>query len=126
MKDEQAKASEELKNLCNTGKPEAALLYGVTGAGKTLVIKSVCDKVIASGRKVIMLLPEIALTPQSLRIFSSYYGERIAVLHSSLSEGERLDAWRRIKNGDADMVIGTRSASFAPVPDLGLFVIDEE
>ena len=126
LNDEQAKASEELKNLCNTGKPEAALLYGVTGAGKTLVIKSVCDKVIASGRKVIMLLPEIALTPQSLRIFSSYYGERIAVLHSSLSEGERLDAWRRIKNGDADMVIGTRSAAFAPVPDLGLFVIDEE
>ena len=123
---EQTKASEELKKLCNTGKPEAALLYGVTGAGKTLVIKSVCDKVIESGRKVIMLLPEIALTPQSLRIFSSYYGERIAVLHSSLSEGERFDAWRRIKNGDVDMVIGTRSAAFAPVPDLGLFVIDEE
>ena len=123
---EQTAASEELKKLCNTGKPEAALLYGVTGAGKTLVIKSVCDKVIASGRKVIMLVPEIALTPQSLRVFSSYYGERIAVLHSSLSEGERLDAWRRIKNGDADMIIGTRSAAFAPVPDLGLFVIDEE
>lgn len=123
---EQTAASEELKKLCDTGRPEAALLYGVTGAGKTLVIKSVCDKVIESGRKVIMLVPEIALTPQSLRVFSSYYGERIAVLHSSLSEGERLDAWRRIKNGDADMVIGTRSAAFAPVPDLGLFVIDEE
>ena len=123
---EQAAASEELIKLCDTGKPEAALLYGVTGAGKTLVIKSVCDKVIASGRKVIMLLPEIALTPQSLRIFSSFYGERIAVLHSSLSEGERFDAWRRIKNGDADMIIGTRSAAFAPVSDLGLFVIDEE
>ena len=123
---EQQKASDELIKLCGTGKPEAALLYGVTGAGKTLVIKSVCDAVINSGRKVIMLVPEIALTPQSLRIFSSFYGERIAVLHSSLSEGERLDAWRRIKNGDADMVIGTRSAAFAPVPDLGLFVIDEE
>lgn len=123
---EQKAAADELIKLSGTGKPEAALLYGVTGAGKTLVIKAVCDAVIRSGRKVIMLVPEIALTPQSLRVFSSYYGDRIAVLHSSLSEGERFDAWRRIKNGDADMIIGTRSASFAPVPDLGLFVIDEE
>lgn len=126
LSDGQIKASDELIKLTKTEKPEAALLYGVTGAGKTLVIKSVCDKVIASGRKVIMLVPEIALTPQSLRVFSSYYGDKIAVLHSSLSEGERFDAWRRIKNGDVDMVIGTRSAAFAPVPDLGLFVIDEE
>lgn len=126
LNEEQTAASEKLKALLDTGKPEAALLYGVTGAGKTLVIKSVCDKVIKSGKKVIMLVPEIALTPQSLRVFSSYYGDRIAVLHSSLSEGERFDAWRRIKNGDADMVIGTRSAAFAPVLDLGLFVIDEE
>ena len=126
LTDEQINAVDGLTALTKTGKPEAALLYGITGSGKTLVIKSVCDAVIASGRRVIMLVPEIALTPQSLRVFSSYYGERIAVLHSSLSEGEKLDAWRRIKNGDADMIIGTRSASFAPVDNLGLFIIDEE
>lgn len=126
LTDEQREASEQLVSLALSGKPEAALLYGVTGSGKTHVIRSVCDAVIASGRQVIMLVPEIALTPQSLLVFSSYYGDRIAVLHSSLSEGERFDAWRKIKNGEIDMVIGTRSAAFAPVPDLGLFVIDEE
>ncbi len=123
---EQQKACDEVTALCRKNEPAAALLFGVTGSGKTLVIKSVCDSVIASGKKVIMLVPEISLTPQSVRIFSSYYGDRIAVLHSSLSEGERLDAWKRIRRGEVDMVIGTRSASFAPIPDLGLFVIDEE
>ncbi len=126
LTDEQKKASDELTELTRTGKPEAALLFGVTGSGKTLVIKTVCDAVIASGRQVIMLVPEIALTPQSLSVFGSFYGDRIAVLHSALSEGEKLDAWRRIRAGEVDMVIGTRSASFAPVPKLGLFVIDEE
>ena len=126
LTDEQKAATEKILALCEKNEPAAALLFGVTGSGKTLVIKSVCDKVIESGKKVIMLVPEISLTPQSVRIFSSYYGERIAVLHSSLSEGERLDAWKRIRNGEVDMVIGTRSASFAPIPDLGLFVIDEE
>ncbi|MBO4423418.1 MAG: primosomal protein N' [Clostridia bacterium] len=126
LTDEQKTVSDGLKDLLSTGKPEAALLYGITGSGKTLVIKTVCDEVIKSGRQVIMLVPEISLTPQSIRVFSSFYGDRIAVLHSSLSEGERFDAWRRIKDGEVDIVIGTRSASFAPVPDLGLFVIDEE
>ena len=126
LTDEQKAAADTVVSLCEKNEPAAALLFGVTGSGKTLVIKSICDKVIASGKRVIMLVPEISLTPQSVRIFSSYYGERIAVLHSSLSEGERLDAWKRIKRGDVDMVIGTRSASFAPIPDLGLFVIDEE
>ncbi len=126
LTDEQQEASDRLISLAGSGKPEAALLYGITGSGKTHVIRSVCDAVIRSGRQVIMLVPEIALTPQSLLVFSSYYGDRITVLHSSLSEGERLDAWRKIRNGEIDMVIGTRSASFAPVPDLGLFVIDEE
>ncbi len=126
LTNEQKEAADGLIKLTETGKPEAALLYGITGSGKTLVIKTVCDSVINSGRRVIMLVPEIALTPQSVRVFSSYYGDRIAVLHSSLSEGEKLDAWRRIKNGDVDMIIGTRSASFAPVEKLGLFIIDEE
>ncbi|MBQ3869223.1 MAG: primosomal protein N' [Clostridia bacterium] len=126
LTEEQEKACGEVAALCEKNEPAAALLFGVTGSGKTLVIKSICDRVIASGKRVIMLVPEISLTPQSVRIFSSYYGDRIAVLHSSLSEGERLDAWKRIRRGEADMVIGTRSASFAPVPNLGLFVIDEE
>ena len=108
------------------GKPHGALLYGVTGSGKTRVIKALCDKVIAAGRQIILLVPEIALTPQSLRIFCSYYKDRVAVLHSALSEGERLDEWRRIRAGEVDLVIGTRSAVFAPVPKLGLLVIDEE
>lgn len=123
---EQQSARDEISSLIKEGKPAAALLYGVTGSGKTLVIKSLCDEVIASGRQVIMLVPEIALTPQSVRIFSSFYKERVAVIHSGLSEGERLDVYKRIKSGAADMVIGTRSAAFAPVPNLGLFVIDEE
>lgn len=126
LTEEQQKAADELIGLSQTGKPEAALLYGVTGSGKTIVMKTVCDAVIASGRQVVMLVPEIALTPQSLSVFSSYYGERIAVLHSALSEGERFDAWRRIRAGEVDMVIGTRSAAFAPVPKLGLFIMDEE
>lgn len=126
LSEAQESAKDQLLSLYRTGEPRAALLYGVTGSGKTAVIKAVCDEVIASGRQVIMLVPEISLTPQSVKIFSSYYKDRIAVLHSYLSEGERLDAWRRIRSGAVDMVIGTRSASFAPVPDLGLFIIDEE
>ncbi len=108
------------------GQAHGALLQGVTGSGKTRVIKALCDKVIAAGRQIIMLVPEIALTPQSLRIFCSYYKGRVAVLHSALSEGERLDEWRRIRAGEVDLVIGTRSAVFAPVQKLGMLVIDEE
>ncbi len=126
LSDEQQKEFEKISSLYRTEKPQAVLLYGVTGSGKTRVIKAAIDEVIASGRSVIMLLPEIALTPQTLDIFLSYYGERVAVIHSSLSQGERLDAWKRIKAGDADIVIGTRSAVFAPVKDLGMIVLDEE
>ena len=104
----------------------AALLYGVTGSGKTRVIKALCDRVIADGKQIILLVPEIALTPQSLQIFCAYYKDRVAVLHSALSEGEKLDEWRRIRHGEVDLVIGTRSAVFAPVPSLGMLVIDEE
>ncbi len=104
----------------------AALLFGVTGSGKTKVILKMIDRVLADGKGVIMMVPEIALTPQTVGIFYQRYGQCAAVLHSSLSEGERLDAWRRISSGDARIVIGTRSAVFAPVPKLGLIVIDEE
>ena len=104
----------------------AALLFGVTGSGKTKVIMRAIDRTLGDGKRVIMLVPEISLTPQTVNIFCSRYGERVAVIHSSLSKGERLDAWRRIKRGEVDLVIGTRSAIFAPVENLGMIVIDEE
>lgn len=104
----------------------AALLFGVTGSGKTKVIMKAIDKTLSEGRRVIMLVPEIALTPQTVNIFCHRYGERVAVIHSSLSQGERFDAWRRIKRGEVDLVIGTRSAIFAPLDNIGMIVIDEE
>ena len=104
----------------------AALLFGVTGSGKTKVIMKAIDKTLAEGRNVIMLVPEIALTPQTVNIFCTRYGEKVAVIHSSLSQGERFDAWRRIKRGDVNLVIGTRSAIFAPLTNIGMIVIDEE
>ncbi len=126
MNSEQQAAYDELAGLVDTDQAAAALLYGVTGSGKTHVIKALCDKVISQGKGVIMLVPEISLTPQSTAIFCACYGERVAVIHSSLSAGERIDAWRRVRRGLVDMVIGTRSAIFAPMPNIGMIVIDEE
>ena len=114
------------EELYSDTKPRAALLYGVTGSGKTKVIMKLIDRTLADKKTVIMLVPEISLTPQTVNIFCHRYGERVAVLHSSLSQGERLDAWRRIRRGDVDLVIGTRSAIFAPLENIGLIVIDEE
>ncbi len=104
----------------------AVLLFGVTGSGKTKVIMKAIDKTLSEGKGVIMLVPEIALTPQTVGIFCTRYGERVAVIHSALSQGERFDAWRRIKRGEVDLVIGTRSAIFAPLENIGMIVIDEE
>ena len=104
----------------------AALLFGVTGSGKTSVYIHLIDRVLRQGKSAILLVPEISLTPQMLETFSSYFGDLIAVIHSSLSIGERYDEWKRIKNGIARLVIGTRSAVFSPVKDLGLIIIDEE
>jgi primosomal protein N' (replication factor Y) len=123
---EQEKASRELCELASSGKPCAALLFGVTGSGKTRVIKSVIDGVLSLGKTVIVLVPEISLTGQTVDLFCGYFGERVAVIHSSLSEGERIDVWKRIRAHEVDVVIGTRSAIFAPVENLGLIVIDEE
>ena len=122
----QQSAVDKITSLYKTGQPKAVLLHGITGSGKTRVIKAVIDEVIESGRQAIVLVPEISLTPQTVGLFRSFYGDRIAVIHSSLSNGERFDAWRRIKNGDVDVCIGTRSAIFAPFERLGLIVIDEE
>lgn len=126
LNDEQARAADELNGYIEEGKARGVLLFGVTGSGKTSVIISAIDKTLELGKGVIMLLPEIALTPQTLRIFGQRYGRRIAVVHSGLSAGERSDSYARIRSGEADVVLGTRSAIFAPVKDLGLVIIDEE
>lgn len=122
----QTTAYETISELYSDTKARAGLLFGITGSGKTKVIMKAIDRTIADGRSVIMLVPEISLTPQTVSIFCSRYGERVAVIHSSLSQGERLDAWRRIRRGDVDLVIGTRSAIFAPLDNIGMIVIDEE
>ena len=122
----QQRAFEGILSLATAGKPGAALLYGVTGSGKTSVYIRLIDALLKENKSTILLVPEIALTPQMLETFSSHFGGEIAVMHSSLSVGERYDEWKRIRNGDARVVIGTRSAVFAPVRDLGLIIIDEE
>jgi len=106
--------------------PPVYLLRGVTGSGKTEIYLRALQEVLAQGRQGIVLVPEIALTPQTIRRFAARFPARIAVLHSGLSAGERFDAWRRIRAGLADVVIGPRSALFAPLPHLGLIVLDEE
>ena len=105
---------------------KCGLLFGVTGSGKTKVIMKAIDRALSDKKTAIMLVPEISLTPQTVNLFCRRYGERVAVIHSSLSEGERLDAYTRIKRGDVDLVIGTRSAIFAPLDNIGLIIIDEE
>ena len=122
----QSKALERITELCSDGKPHAALLLGITGSGKTAVMIKAIDRAVASGRGVIVLLPEIALTPQMMGIFCSYYGERVAVMHSGLSAGDRFETYNYIREGKCDIVIGTRSAVFAPVKNLGMIIIDEE
>ncbi len=122
----QAEAYEKIEELYEADTAKAALLYGVTGSGKTKVIMCAIDRALLDGKNVIMLVPEISLTPQTVSLFCKRYGDRVAVIHSSLSRGERLDAYRRIERGEVDLVIGTRSAIFAPLSDIGLIVIDEE
>ncbi len=126
LSDEQTEALRILSELYDSGEPRAALLEGVTGSGKTSVMLALIDRVLDSGRDVILLLPEIALTPQTLSIFCARYGDSVALLHSGMSAGERQDSWGRIRSGEARLVIGTRSAIFAPTKRLGLVIIDEE
>lgn len=103
-----------------------ALLYGVTGSGKTSVFLKLIEYVCSEGKDVIVMVPEISLTAQTIRQFQQIFGDTIAVFHSGLSLGERMDEWKRVRRGQAKIVVGTRSAIFAPVQDLGLVVIDEE
>ena len=102
------------------------LLFGVTGSGKTEVYLQAIARELDAGRGAIVMVPEISLTPQTVRRFASRFGEKVAVLHSALSDGERYDEWHRIRSGAARVVVGPRSAVFAPVRDLGLIVVDEE
>lgn len=126
LNEEQRTAFEGILALYDGKKPSASLLCGVTGSGKTSVYVHLIDAMRRMGKASVLLVPEIALTPQMIRIFSSYFGDDVAVLHSSLAVGERYDEWKRIKTGRARVVIGTRSAVFAPCSDLGLIIIDEE
>ena len=106
--------------------PGVALLYGVTGSGKTSVYVKLIQHCMDEGRTAVLLVPEIALTPQLLSTMAAYFGQRVAVLHSSLSAGERYDQWKQIRAGEAGVVVGTRSAVFAPCENLGLIILDEE
>ena len=126
LSDEQRTAFLGLDRLAAENKPGAALLLGVTGSGKTSVYIHLIASCLRRGKTAMLLVPEIALTPQMLRTFSSHFGDDVAVMHSSLSIGERYDEWKRVKNGKARVVIGTRSAIFAPLKSLGIIIIDEE
>ena len=126
LTDDQQKAYMKLSALLDAGKPAVSLLYGVTGSGKTQVYMKLCEHALEAGRGVIVMVPEIALTPQTVNKFRSAFGDKVAVFHSAMSQGKRLDEWKRVRDGKATVAIGTRSAVFAPVRDLGLIVMDEE
>lgn len=123
---QQQTAFERLSCALESPKNEQALLFGVTGSGKTQVYLKLIDRVLEQGRDAIVLVPEIALTVQTISIFLKRYGNMVAVFHSGLSAGERYDAYKRAQRGDVKIVVGTRSAVFAPLQNLGLIVIDEE
>lgn len=126
LNEEQEIAFQGLNRLAASGEAAVALLYGVTGSGKTQVYLRLIQETLNRGKTALALVPEIALTPQLMAIFTSYFGEEVAILHSSLPAGERYDEWKRARTGKARVVIGTRSAIFAPLEDLGLIILDEE
>lgn len=123
---EQRFALDEVEKALATDRFRAFLLHGITGSGKTEVYIRAMRKCVESGGSAVMLVPEIALTPIFSRRLRAVFGPHVAILHSNLAAGERFDEWRRIRKGDARVVIGTRSAIFAPVRDLGLIIVDEE
>lgn len=126
LSEEQQQVLERLVQEYKTGSPGCALLYGVTGSGKTSVFLKLIEYVLQEGKTVIVMVPEISLTAQTIRVFRSMFGDAVALFHSGLSLGERLDEWKRVKRAEVKIVVGTRSAVFAPVQNLGLIVIDEE
>ena len=122
----QATVLTQIEEQMNTGHYSAFLLHGVTGSGKTEIYMRAMSKALSLGRSAMMLVPEIALTPVFSRRLRARFGDQVAIFHSSLQKGERFDEWTRVRNGEARVVIGTRSAVFAPVKNLGLIVVDEE
>ena len=126
LNEEQQRAFEEILGRVQAAKPSVTLLHGVTGSGKTQVYLRLVQETLALGKTAMVLVPEIVLTPQMMRKFSSYFGSRVAMLHSSLKMAERYDQWKRIRRGEVDVVLGTRSALFAPLKNLGLIIMDEE
>ena len=126
LSEEQQAVHDEVISRITERKPSVFLLHGVTGSGKTSVFEKLIHNTVNLGRCAILLIPEIGLTPQVLKRFRALFGDRVAVIHSGLSLGQRLDEYKRIKRGDADIIIGTRSAVFAPAKNIGLIIIDEE
>ena len=126
LSESQQQAYEGLKQQMQQENPGAALLYGVTGSGKTAVYIKLIQACLDMGKQAVLLVPEIALTPQLLGLMAAWFGDRVAVLHSSLPTGERYDQWKRIRTMEAQVVVGTRSAVFAPCRELGLLILDEE
>ena len=126
LTDEQKRAYDELYNLYSDSKPQVSLLYGITGSGKTSVFFKLIEKAVLDEKDVIVMVPEIALTPQLISLFKSKFSDKVAIFHSALSLGERLDEYKRVKLGFAKIAIGTRSAIFAPFSNLGLIIMDEE
>ena len=123
---EQNHAFEGLSAQMDREEPGTALLYGVTGSGKTSVYLKLIQRCLDQGKSALLMVPEIALTPQLLSLLAAYFGQNVAVLHSSLSAAERYDQWKRVRSGEARVVVGTRSAVFAPLKDPGLIILDEE
>ena len=126
LSDEQQTAYRNLLAQYRAGKGGTALLYGVTGSGKTSVFMRLIDRAREDGRGVVVMVPEISLTPQTVSLFRSRYGACVAVFHSGLTLAERMDEWKRVKAGDASIVVGTRSAVFAPLKSIGIIIMDEE
>ncbi|MBR6563657.1 MAG: primosomal protein N' [Clostridia bacterium] len=126
ISDEQRTALDGIAELLDSNCAKGALLFGVTGSGKTRVLTEAAKKVVSSGKQVIILLPEIGLASQAVKAYAAAFGSRLAVIHSMLSVGERTDTYRRIQSGEIDVIIGTRSAVFAPCPRLGMIAVDEE
>ncbi len=121
---EQKEAVNKIKNSLNTYNP--FLLYGVTGSGKTEVYMHIIEEVLKNKKEAIVLVPEISLTPQIVNLFKKRFGKKVAILHSRLSDGEKYDEWRKIERKEVSIVVGARSAIFAPFTNLGIIIIDEE
>lgn len=126
LTEEQRKAIIPILNSIEDNRHETFLLYGVTGSGKTEVYLQSIQRVLEDGKEAIVLVPEISLTPQMVKRFKGRFGDQVAVMHSGLSAGEKYDEWRKIQRKEVKVVVGARSAIFAPFENLGIIIIDEE